>query len=144
MPTEEECGEASMEDDNTKVPADGRVPDNIGRRALLPKAFCDQRVCSPANLRITAKAFDPGDIWLPAEPCLLPLGVVAVALLRSGHGLVECSLAAKILERLPVAQRMYRRYVPAIAVALQQQARLPNQAVVEHLFRALINAFVEL
>jgi len=63
------------------------------------------QLCGPLDgFRLVAEALDPGHLRLPPEPGQLPLGVVAMALLRGGHGFGADS-HCRLGRRLPDGSR---------------------------------------
>src|SRR5271157_33725 len=81
---------------------------------------------------------------LVAEPGHLPLGLVAMSLFRGGDSLLVREFSAQVLQRLLQAEGVYRSHGARVAESLQQQFRLLDQAVVEHLSSALIDTVVKL
>src|SRR5437660_970156 len=103
-------------------------------------AFGSQRERVLLNARIVAKASKPLHIRLAPEPRHLPLGIVAVRLLRRLQSLFAREFATQKLPCLLVSQSSQR--ARRCAVLPQQPLRLLDQPAVEHALRALIDAFV--
>src|ERR1700731_108856 len=105
------------------------------------KRFFRSNSCFLLNLRIVPKAPQPVHLRLATEPCHLPLGVIAVSLLRRLQRLLSSQFAAKELYHLLVPQGRKRAY--PISVFLEQALCFLNQSVLEHFLRAAIDAVVE-
>jgi hypothetical protein len=93
-------------------------------------------------LVVAAEAGEPVDCGIFAEPCELAFGVVAMALLGLGDGLVAGDLAAQDGDGLGVAERGERATVDAIA--FDELRGLFHQAAIEHLGGAVVDAGIEL
>src|SRR5579884_683015 len=89
---------------------------------------------------LVAKAVEPEDVRLAAEPCQLALSVVAMALLGQGNGVSFTNFSAQKRFGLFVSQRIEW---PCIAVFFQQHSGLFDQAVPEHRRGAFIDAVVQ-
>src|SRR6185437_8390272 len=71
-------------------------------------ALSHSRDSLPPNLHIISKPSEPRHIRLAAEPRHLPLGVVAMALLRGAQGRISAQLTSQQLHRLLITQRCQR------------------------------------
>src|SRR5580704_17040313 len=96
------------------------------------------------DLRCVAEAFQPHHIRFAAKPSHLALGVVAMSLLCRRDCLLAREFATQELCGLLVTQRLERRDVLVCAVAFKETSGLVDQAIFEHLLRALIDAGVQL
>jgi hypothetical protein len=90
---------------------------------------------------VAAEAGEPVDCGVFAEPCELALGVVAVALLGLGYGFVAGDFVAQDGDGLRVAER--GEWAAIEAVAFDEESGLFDQAAVEHLGGAVVDAGVE-
>src|SRR5947209_2526986 len=80
-------------------------------------------------------------VRLAPEPRHLPLGVIAMALLRLRDRFLQGDFLAQVLRSLLVSQRLQRQCRPVIA--LQQSSGFFHQPTFKHLLPPLINALVE-
>jgi len=98
------------------------------------------------NLPVAAEAGEPVECGIFAEPCELAFGVVAVALLGGGDGLVSGKFAAQESGGLGVAER--GQWTAIRAVACDELGGLFDEATsvvwrVEHLGGAVVDAGIE-
>src|SRR5277367_269407 len=61
----------------------------------LNQVLRDEADCLLCDVGVAAAAWEPVHVGFAAEPCELALGVVAVALLGLGDGLVPCEFVAQ-------------------------------------------------
>ena len=90
---------------------------------------------------VASAAFEPVDVRVAAEPGLLALGVVAVALLGLHDGLLAGELSAKDSGGFGVAKR--GEWAAAFSVAGDEAFGLFDEATIEHGGGAVVDAFVE-
>src|SRR5258708_25997060 len=96
---------------------------------------------SLSDLGIIAEAVEPGDFRFPPKPCHLPFRIIAMRLLGRLQSLIASEFSTQELHSLFVTERVQRPRRPA--VFLHKPLCLFDQAALEHLASALINALVE-
>src|ERR1700722_12732071 len=93
------------------------------------------------NLSIIPKSAQPVHLRFAPEPGHLPLGVIAMSLLRRHNSLLPVKLPAEKLRRLLVAERSQGTRTRTIF--LHEHLRLLHQPRIEHALGALVDALVE-
>ena len=93
------------------------------------------------NVFVAAAAFEPVHVGFAAEPGELALGVVAMALLGLGDGLLAGEFVLQDCGGFRVAERGEGAAVGAVAG--DEALGLFDEAAVEHGGGALVDAFVE-
>src|SRR5712671_4970574 len=102
--------------------------------------LCGQGEALFLSVSLRAESAEPLNLRLTPEPGQLPLGVITVRLLRSGNSFRQSKCATQVLQRLTISQRIQWTHG---TVAPQESCGFFNQASLEHLFCAQIDALVQ-